>query len=108
MKQELESKVILRTAELSSANGQLKKALSEIERKNEVLLEITYFQSHLVRAPLTKAMGIAQVLNNYSIYQDIGLSKDELEKELLETLEELDQVVRETHSMSENIKKNEG
>ena len=108
MKRELKSMVSLRTEELSNSNGQLKKALSEIESKNKVLLDITWFQSHLVRAPLTKAMGIAQVLNNYAIYQEIGLSKEELEKELLETLEQLDQVVRETHAMAENIKKNEG
>ncbi|UZD23556.1 triple tyrosine motif-containing protein [Algoriphagus halophytocola] len=108
MKRQLESMVSQRTAELSNANAQLKKALSEIESKNKVLLDITWFQSHLVRAPLTKAMGIAQVLNQYSSFQEIGLSKEELEKELLQTLEELDQVVRETHSKSENIKNDEG
>ncbi len=108
MKRKLESMVSLRTFELSNANEQLKKALSEIENKNKVLLDITWYQSHLVRGPLTKAMGIAQVLNQYSNYQEIGLSKEELEQELLETLEQLDQMVRETHSMSENIKNNEG
>ncbi|SFT35909.1 Two component regulator propeller [Algoriphagus locisalis] len=107
LKRKLERMVSLRTAELSKANRQLKKAFSEIENKNKVLLDITWNQSHLVRAPLTKAMGIAEVLNNYTTYQEIGLSKEELEKELLETLELLDQVVRETHAMSENIKNNE-
>lgn len=107
MKRNLECMVNQRTAELSNANGKLKKALSEIERKNNVLIDITWHQSHLVRAPLTKAMGIAQVLIQYSSYPEIGLSKDELEKELLTTLVELDQIVRETHSMSENIKNNE-
>ena len=108
MKRKLESMVSQRTFELSNANEQLKKALSEIENKNKVLMDITWFQSHLVRGPLTKAMGIAQILNQYSSYQEIGLSKEELEQELLETLEQLDQMVRETHSMSENIKNDEG
>lgn len=108
MKRKLESMVDQRTADLSTANQQLKKAIGEIETKNKVLMDITWFQSHLVRGPLTKAIGIVQVLNSQSDFQDIGLSKEELEKELLETLEQLDQVVRETHSMSENIKNNEG
>ena len=107
MNRNLESKVNHRTAELSNANDQLKKALSEIEHRNKVLIDITWHQSHRVRAALTKAMGIAQVLSQYSSYQEIGLSKEELEKELLKTLEELDQIVRKTHSMAENIKNNE-
>jgi ligand-binding sensor domain-containing protein len=108
MKKNLEIMVNQRTAELSNSNEQLKTALNEIETKNKVLHDITWHQSHLVRAPLTKAMGITQVLNQYSNYQDIGLSKNELEKELLKTLEQLDQMVRETHSKSEKINNNEG
>ena len=107
MKRKLESMVNQRTAELSNANNQLKKALTEIESKNKVLIDITWHQSHLVRAPLTKAMGIAQVLNQHSNYQELELSEDELVKELIKTLEELDLIVRKTHSMSENIKNNE-
>ncbi|MBN7816976.1 ligand-binding sensor domain-containing protein [Algoriphagus pacificus] len=107
MKRKLESMVNQRTAELSNANGKLKKALSEIERKNKVLIDITWHQSHLVRAPLTKAMGISQLLSQNIDFQEIDLSKDELEQELLKTLEQLDQIVRNTHSMSENIKNNE-
>lgn len=108
MKRKLESMVNQRTKELSTTNGQLKKAISEIENKNKVLMDITWHQSHLVRMPLTKAMGIAQLLNQYSTYQEVGLSKEELEAELIKTLEELDQMVRETHAMSENIKNNDG
>ncbi|MFC5624007.1 ligand-binding sensor domain-containing protein [Algoriphagus winogradskyi] len=107
MKRSLECKVNQRTAELSNTNDQLKKALSEIERKNNVLIAITWHQSHKVRAALTKAMGIAQVLSQYSSYPEIGLSKNELEIELQKSLEELDQIVRKTHSMSENMKNHE-
>lgn len=105
MKNNLEAKVNLRTEELSRSNEKLKEALLEIEDQNLILKEITWNQSHLVRAPLTKAMGINQLLIMYSNYTDVGKSKEQLEIELLETLKQLDEIVKETHAKSENLKK---
>ncbi len=107
MKNELEAKVTQRTIELSQANEKLKAAVNEIEDQNSILKEITWNQSHLVRAPLTKAIGINQLLINYSTYTKVGKSKEQLEAELLETLKQLDKIVKETHSISENLKKDE-
>lgn len=107
MKTELEAKVNQRTQELSHTNEKLKEAVKEIEDQNSLLKEITWNQSHLVRAPLTKAMGINQLLIKYPNYSKVGKSKEQLEKELLETLKQLDQIVKETHSISENLKKDE-
>jgi hypothetical protein len=50
-------------------------------------------------------MGINQLLLNYPKYSSVGKSKEELEVELLETLKQLDEIVKETHSKSENLKK---
>ncbi|WP_157963224.1 ligand-binding sensor domain-containing protein [Algoriphagus litoralis] len=105
MKNDLEVKVNQRTLELSQINEKLKDALREIEDQNVILRDITWSQSHLVRAPLTKAMGINQLLINYPKYSNVGKSKEELETELLETLKQLDEIVKETHSKSENLKK---
>lgn len=105
MKKNLEAKVNLRTLELSKTNEKLKNALGEIEGQNVILKEITWDQSHLVRAPLTKAMGISQLLIKYPTYSDVGKTKEQLEIELLETLKHLDDIVKETHSKSENLKK---
>ncbi len=105
MKNDLEAKVDLRTLELSKTNQKLKDAVLEIEDQNAVLKEITWDQSHLVRAPLTKAIGINQLLIKYSKYSDVGKSKEELELELLEALKQLDEIVKETHSKSENLRK---
>jgi ligand-binding sensor domain-containing protein len=105
MKKNLEAEVDLRTLELSKTNEKLKEAVKEIEDQNLILKEITWNQSHLVRAPLTKAMGINQLLIKYPKYTDVGKSKEQLELELLETLKQLDEIVKETHSMSENLKK---
>ncbi|HSF54655.1 MAG TPA: two-component regulator propeller domain-containing protein [Algoriphagus sp.] len=103
MNNNLEAKVNLRTLELSNANEKLKDAVREIENQNILLKEITWSQSHLVRAPLTKAMGINQLLIKYPKYTNVGKSKEELEIELLETLKQLDEIVKETHSKSENL-----
>lgn len=108
MKNELESKVKLRTQELSQTNEKLKDAVKEIENQNSLLKEITWNQSHLVRAPLTKAMGINQLLIKYPHYSKVAKSKEQLEVELLETLRQLDQIVKETHAISENLKKRDG
>lgn len=107
MKNELEEKVELRTRELSHTNEKLKEAVKEIENQNTLLKEINWNQSHLVRAPLTKAMGINQLLIRYSQYTKVGKSKEQLELELLETLRQLDQIVKETHTISENLKNDE-
>lgn len=105
MKNDLGRLVNQRTLELSNTNEKLKNAISEIETQNKTLKEITWNQSHLVRAPLTKAMGINQLLINYSKYSNVGKSREELESELLETLTQLDNIVRDTHSKSENLEK---
>jgi len=103
LKNNLESLVNQRTSELSHANEQLKDAVREIADQNTVLKEITWRQSHLVRAPLTKAMGINQLLIKYPKYSAVEKSKEQLEIELLDTLKELDEIVKETHAKSENL-----
>ena len=103
MKDRLEAMVNLRTSELSTTNERLKDAVKEIEDQNTILKEITWRQSHLVRAPLTKAMGINQLLIKYPTYTHVGKSKEQLELELLEALKQLDGIVKETHAKSENL-----
>ncbi|WP_373493274.1 two-component regulator propeller domain-containing protein [Aquiflexum sp.] len=105
MKDDLGELVNQRTLELSNSNEKLKNAISEIEVQNNTLKEITWNQSHLVRAPLTKAMGINQLLINYPKYAHVGKSREQLERELLDTLKQLDAIVRDTHSKSENLRK---
>jgi ligand-binding sensor domain-containing protein len=102
----LEKLVQERTLELSSTNDLLKEALTKIESQNYSLKEITWQQSHLVRAPLTKALGLTHLLINYPKYKEVGKSKDQVKKEILETLEQLDKIVRETHNKSESLVNN--
>lgn len=106
MKFELEKKVVQRTLELSQTNAKLINALNEIEEQNLVMKELTWNHSHLLRAPLTRAMGISHFLVNYAKYDQIEKSKEELEAELLKALKEVDAIVKDTHAKSENLKKN--
>ncbi len=99
----LEQLVNKRTLELSSTNDRLKVALTKIESQNHSLKEITWQQSHLVRAPLTKALGLIHLLINYPKYKEVEKSKEQLEEEILQTLKQLDEIVRETHDKSENL-----
>jgi hypothetical protein len=105
MRNDLGNLVNKRTMELSTTNDKLKIAISEIEAQNLTLKEITWNQSHLVRAPLTKAMGINELLINYPKYSNVSKSREQLESELLETLNQLDEIVRDIHFKSENLRK---
>lgn len=105
LKKDLEEKVIQRTSDLSQANEKLKEALEEIENQNIIMKQLTWNHSHLLRAPLTRAMGINHLLINYSKYEGIEKSKEELEKELLESLKQVDEIIKDTHTKSENLTK---
>lgn len=71
--------------------------IKEIEHRNELLEEIAWVQSHLVRAPLARILGIIEILKN---------SKKDLE-ELLPHLEnsavELDQVIMDITQKSREL-----
>ncbi|QYH38109.1 hypothetical protein GYM62_04585 [Algoriphagus sp. NBT04N3] len=105
LKRNLEEKVTQRTLDLSQANEKLKNALEEIENQNRIMKQLTWNHSHLLRAPLTRAMGINHLLINYSKYEGIEKSKEELEKELLESLKQVDEIIKDTHTKSENLTK---
>ena len=101
----MEEKVIQRTSDLSQANEKLTEALEEIENQNIIMKQLTWNHSHLLRAPLTRAMGINHLLINYSKYEGIEKSQEELEKELLESLKRVDEIIKNTHTKSENLTK---
>jgi PAS domain S-box-containing protein len=82
-----------KTAELLliKTNTQLNKSLLDLENQNNKLKEIAWTQSHLVRAPLSKIMGLVSVL------QKGLLSSEDQSKYLFhinESTKELDNVIR--------------
>ncbi len=65
--------------------------IKAMEEQNENLKEISWLQSHVIRAPLARIMGLIQLVNDSN--QDAGEKKEILEYLLL-SANELDKVIR--------------
>jgi len=68
---------------------QNRKHLQEIEDQNKKFKEIAWIQSHLVRAPLARIMGLVELLKNFVPGDD----KDELLEHLTNSAKELDSII---------------
>jgi signal transduction histidine kinase len=78
---------------IKKLNNKLEERVSErtieLEEKNKYLAEYAFINSHLLRAPLCRLMGLIQLLN----YTDISKADSELLRYLRLAGEELDRVV---------------
>lgn len=90
----LKQKVDEKTLELSERNRELERALQDIEKQNEVLKEVAWVQSHELRGPLSRLMGLVEVFNNYESYKTIKKEKAELADEIEKAAKDLDNIVR--------------
>ena len=63
--------------------------LKEIEEQNKKFKEIAWIQSHVVRAPLARIMGLVELLKNFVPGDD----KDELLEQLTSSANELDAII---------------
>ena len=68
-----------------------KRHLIDIENHNKRLKEIAWTQSHLVRAPLAKVMGLVDLLLNYKNELE---NADEVLENILNSANELDAIIR--------------
>lgn len=68
---------------------QNRKHLEEIEEQNKKFKEIAWIQSHLVRAPLARIMGLVDLLQNFVPGDD----KDQLLTHLESSAKELDSII---------------
>ncbi|MCF8253715.1 MAG: response regulator [Bacteroidia bacterium] len=81
----LEERVANRTQELTES-------LQKIKLQNEALKEIAWEQSHLVRAPLARLMGIVQVLD--SEYEDADFNMQQWVEYAISACAELDDIIK--------------
>ncbi|WP_460319006.1 PAS domain-containing protein [Algoriphagus taiwanensis] len=65
--------------------------LRKIESQNTLLREIAWIQSHVVRAPLARLMGLISLLKDPEIIES---EKEEIFKFINSSAEELDQIIR--------------
>lgn len=86
----LEEKVKERTLELE-------KNLASIELQNKALREISWIQSHVVRAPLARMMGAISLLE---IKDDAAVSQEEIMEIVITSANEIDKTVREISAKS--------
>ena len=75
--------------------------IEAIEKQNEKLKEIAWIQSHVVRAPLARMMGLIDTIKNEGFD---SADNEKLYDFLLLSAEELDNVIRDISKKSEEIK----
>ncbi len=79
---------------------QLRKHLQEVETQNKKLMEIAWTQSHIVRAPLARMMGLIDLMENHP---DGKKNNKELLAHLSDSAKELDKVVREIVAKTDQL-----
>lgn len=94
---ELKSRIINfkdKNAEVILVNDITEKSkyLHSIEQQNELLKEIAWMQSHVVRAPLAKVMGFIDLINTTNCTID---EKTEMLPYILKSAKELDEIIKE-------------
>jgi DNA-binding response OmpR family regulator len=82
----LEEKVLERTSELMKSND-------AISKQNEVLKEIAWIQSHVVRAPLSRMMGLITLLRDND--ETSGMPNELVLEHIVSSANELDNTIKE-------------
>ncbi|WP_422360856.1 histidine kinase dimerization/phospho-acceptor domain-containing protein [Reichenbachiella sp.] len=86
--------------ELKANNKKLTEALEQVQVNNKKLTEYAFINSHELRAPLAKILGLAQIVS-----KDVKAEKHQkLVHELLSSAEELDKVVAKINESLEEQK----
>ncbi len=74
--------------------------LMALEKQNRVLREIAWTQSHVVRAPLVRLMGLTDVLQDDE-FSD--MEKDQVLKEIVRSANELDNIIRDIARKTDHV-----
>ena len=77
--------------------------INTIEMQNSKLQEIAWIQSHLVRAPLAKMMGLIDVIKNHSVSD---LEKKQLLSHVLDSAHEFDVLIKDIVGRTEELQIN--
>ncbi|WP_340152938.1 response regulator [uncultured Marivirga sp.] len=77
--------------------------IEAVEKQNEILKDIAWTQSHVVRAPLARLMGLVNAMKNERITDS---DKEIFYNHILKSAEELDEIVKSVVSKSQEINVN--
>lgn len=72
----------------------LESLLKDLENQNNVLKDVAWVQSHELRGPLSKILGMVDVVKNYENFDSIGMDKDQLLDEIDSSAKNLDRIIR--------------
>ena len=87
---------IISIHDVTEKNRQIK----AIEKQNEVLKDIAWTQSHVVRAPLARLMGLARALKDHELSDN---DKEEFFNYLLNSADELDHIIKSVVDKSQAV-----
>lgn len=79
------------------------KYVDTIEKQNQTFREIAWIQSHVVRAPLARLLGLVNLME--SELSDLGQDIPDLAAHIKDSAAELDQIIRDISKKSENIER---
>lgn len=74
--------------------SQRRKYISDLNIQNQKLKKIAWTQSHVVRAPLARIMGLVDLLGNMENIKDVELEGLDIIEHIIKSTEELDQVIK--------------
>ncbi len=80
--------------------SEMQEHIGAIEKQNQKLLEIAWMQSHGVRAPLAKIMGLVDLIKNFP---NSDIEKSQLLGHLLSSAYELDNIIKTISEKTEHI-----
>ncbi|HSF52979.1 MAG TPA: PAS domain S-box protein [Algoriphagus sp.] len=81
------------------------KYVDTIEKQNQTFREIAWIQSHVVRAPLARLIGLVNLME--SELADLGENSPDLIGHIKDSAFELDKIIREISKKSENLERME-
>lgn len=92
--EELKKEVDEKTKEIQERNQMLESLLKDLENQNNVLKEVAWVQSHELRGPLSKILGMVDVVKHYESYDSVKKDKDQLLDEIDSEAKNLDKIIR--------------
>lgn len=102
---ELKKEVGEKSKEIQERNKMLESLLKDLEIQNKVLKDVTWVQSHELRGPLSKILGMVNVLINYEPYDFVEKDKNKLLDEIDFTAKNLDEIIRKLIADIDEIEK---
>ncbi|HEY9194701.1 MAG TPA: PAS domain-containing protein, partial [Mucilaginibacter sp.] len=82
-------------------NGERQKHIENIEQQHRQLQELAWMQSHVIRAPVARILGLAEVMK---FGEEGGITQEDLLHHLFESVRELDVIIRDISSKMDHEK----